>query len=207
MTTKTLLALGWITATAFILGTFVLGSQLEGYSIISQTVSEIGEKGSPLYIHWQIFSIGIGCLLILFASGIVFFAKQRSLSIAPGIFILVYGLSQFTIGIFPSPHPLHNIFGLLMIVGYLSPSMFVLSWKNQLGKSFKRLSILASILMVIGVFFNLSPAFSPNLYPLEYYGIIQRLLLFTFYIYCSIISITILNHSLISRGHTEHPNV
>ncbi len=204
MDTKKLLSLGWITAIAFILGTFILGSQLEDYNPISQTVSEIGEKGSPLYLQWQIFSIGIGCLLILFAIGIVSFAKKKNLSIVPGMFILVYGLSQFTIGLFPSPHPLHNVFGLLMIVGYFSPLIFAMRWKNQLGLTFKRLSLIAFIVILFEVFLNLTPAFSPSLYPLEYYGIVQRFLLFTFYIYCAFISIGIINSSLTLQGPTKH---
>ncbi len=204
MDTKKLLSLGWITAITFILGTLILGSQIEDYSAISQTVSEIGEKGSPLYIQWQIFSIGIGCLLILFAIGIVSFAKKRDLSLVPGIFILVYGLSQFAIGIFPSPHPLHNIFGLSMTMGYFSPLIFAVRWKNQLGMTFKRLSLIAFILIVLGIFLNLTPAFAPSLYPLEYYGIVQRFLLFTFYIYCAFISISTINFSLTLQGPTEH---
>ena len=193
MGTKKPLSLGWITAIAFILGTFVLGSQLNDYSPISQTISEIGEKGSPLYIQWQLFSIGIGCLLILFAIGIISFAKKMNLSTVPGIFILFYGLSQFTIGVFPSPHPLHNVFGLSMTVGYFSPLIFALLWKNQLGLAFKTVSLIAFILIILGIFLNLTPAFAPSLYPIEYYGIAQRFLLFTFYIYCAFISINTIN--------------
>ena len=196
MKTKKLLSLGWVTLMAFILGTSILGSQLEGYSAISQTVSEIGEKGSPLYLPWQIFSTGIGCLLILFGIGIVSFAKKSDVSIIPGIFILFAGLSQCGVGIFPSPDPLHNIFGLSMTVGYFSPLIFALRWKTQLGMRFKRLSQIAFILIVLGIFLNLSPAFAPSLYPLAYYGIIQRFLLFTFYIYCSFISISLIYSSL-----------
>jgi len=196
MKRKKLLSLGWISLIAFILGTSILGSQLEGYSAISQTVSEIGEKGSPLYLQWQIFSTGIGCLLILFGSGIVSFAKKSDLSIVPGIFILLAGLSQFGVGVFPSPNPLHNVFGLSMTVGYFSPLIFALRWKTQLGIRFKRLSLIAFILIVLGIFLNLTPAFAPSLYPLEYYGIVQRFLLFTFYIYCAFISISLINSSL-----------
>ena len=195
--TKKLLSLGWITSIAFILGTYILGSQLEDYSAISQTVSEIGEEGSPLYLQWQIFSTGIGCLLILYGIGIVSFAKKNELSVVPGIFILLAGLSQFGIGIFPSPHPLHNVFGLSLTLGYFSPLLFALLWKNQLGMKFKRLSLISFILIVLGIFLNLSPAFSPTLYPLEYYGIVQRFLLFTFYIYCTFISISLIYSSLI----------
>ena len=201
---KKMLSLGWIAATAFILGSLILGSQLKDYSAISQTVSEIGEKGSPLYIQWQILAVGIGCLLILFAIGIISFAKRADLSIAPGLFILIYGLSQFFVGIFPSPNPLHNVFGLTMIVGYFSPLMFPLLWKNKLGIRFKVISIIAFILIVLGIFLNLTPAFAPTLYPLEYYGIVQRFLLYTFYLYCAYISISAINSLLPLRGLTEH---
>lgn len=96
---KKLLSLGWITAVAFILGSILLGSQLDDYSIISQTVSEIGEKGSPLYVPWQIFSIGIGLLFLLFSMAMIGFARKHKLSIIPGIFLAFYGLSQFGIEI------------------------------------------------------------------------------------------------------------
>ncbi|MBT8321466.1 MAG: DUF998 domain-containing protein, partial [Eudoraea sp.] len=141
MNTKNVLIVGAIAAITFIFGTLIFGQQLEGYSAVSQTVSEIGQKGSPLYIPWQLFTIGTGCLLILFAVGLISFAKKRKLSIVPALFILVYGLSHFTMGFFPSPHALHNVFGLSMIVGYFSPLMFALYWKNKLGTSFKRISI------------------------------------------------------------------
>ena len=113
--------------------------------------------------------------------------KESRLIYCPNLFILIYGLSQFFVGIFPSPNPLHNVFGLTMIVGYFSPLMFPLLWKNKLGIRFKVISIIAFILIVLGIFLNLTPAFAPTLYPLEYYGIVQRFLLYTFYLYCIII--------------------
>lgn len=201
MKTKNLLALGWITATAFILGIFILGGLLEGYDPISQTISEIGESGSPLYTTWQIFSIGIGILLILFAIGLISFAKRNKWPLLPGIFILIYGLSQFCIGFFPSPHSLHNVFGLSMTIGYFSPLVFALSWKNRLGKTFKRVSLTVFLLIVLGIFLNLTPAFAPALYPLEYYGIVQRFLLFTFFSYCGYLSFRAIRNSLILREH------
>jgi len=203
MKTKNLLPLGWITATTFILGTFILGGLLEGYNPVSQTISEIGEKGSPLYTPWQIFSISIGGLLILFAVGLISFAKKKKLSILPGIFILIYGLSQFCIGLFPSPHPLHNVFGLSMTIGYFSPLVFALSWGKKLGKTFKKVSLIAFILIVLGIFLNLTPAFAPSLYNMEYYGIVQRFLLFTFFAYCGYLSFRAIHNSLILREYKK----
>jgi hypothetical membrane protein len=196
MNTKTLLPLGWITSAIFILGTFILGSLLQGYNPVSQTVSEIGQNGSPLYFQWQLFSITIGVLLILFSLSLIFFSKKNKLSIVPGIFMLAQALSQFGVGFFPSPHELHNVFGLSMTIGYFSPLVFALAWKNKLGKRINQLSWLAFILIILGIFLNLSPLFAPTLYPLEYYGIVQRFLLFTFYAYAGYVSVRILKYDV-----------
>ncbi len=194
MNSKTLLSLGWIAATIFIIGTFILGGLLEVYNPVSQTISEIGQNGSPLYFHWQVFSISIGVLLIFFAAGVLSFAKTNKLSIVPGLFMLSYGISQFGIGMFPSPHQAHNIFGLSMTIGYFSPLVFVLAWRNKMGKDFKQISLLAFVLIILGITLNLSPAFAPTLYPLEYYGTVQRFLLFAFYVYVGFVSVSCLKY-------------
>lgn len=201
MKTQKALSLGWIVSLIFILGTFILGSLLEGYNPVSQTISEIGQKGSPLYLPWQVFSISIGVLIIFFAVALINFARNNKLSILPGIFMLAYGLSQFGIGFYPSPHQLHNVFGLSMTIGYFSPLVFALAWKNKLGKSFKTISLVVFLLIVFAIFLNLTPAFAPTLYPLEYYGIVQRFLLFTFFGYCAIISV----HALKYEKHQALP--
>ncbi|MDX5584424.1 MAG: DUF998 domain-containing protein [Aureibaculum sp.] len=202
---KKLLSLGWITSITFILGTFVLGSLLANYSFISQTISEIGEEGSSLYLQWQIFTLIIGLLLVMFSIGIISFGSQNKWSIIPGILILFAGLSEFGIALFPSPHSLHNVFGLSLIIGYFSPLIFFLLWKNKLGTSFKRYSLIAFVLILLGIFLNLSPIFAPQLYPLEYYGLVQRFLLFTFYIYLAFISFSTINSFSNIKKSTE-PN-
>ena len=184
-----MLSSGWLGAAAFIIGSLLLGSMLSDYNPVSQTVSEIGQIGSPLAMPWHIFSVSIGLLMILFSIGIISFAKQNKLSVLPGIFMLSYGISQFGIGFYPSPHSLHNVFGLSMTIGYFSPLVFALTWKTKLSKNFRNISYLSFILIMIGIFFNLSPAFDPTLYPLEYYGIVQRFVLFTFYAFTGYISL------------------
>jgi len=191
---KNLLSLGWITSITFIFGTFIFGGLLEDYSFVSQTVSEIGEKGSTLVLEWQIFSMIIGIFLVIFSIGIISFARGNKLSFIPGIFILFAGFSEFGIAFFPSPHQLHNVFGLSMTVGYFSPLMFFLLWKDKLGIPFRRFSLIVFILVILGIFLNLTPAFAPTLYPLKYYGFVQRFLLFTFYIYIAYIGIQTTSH-------------
>ena len=204
---KNLLSLGWITSITFILGTFILGSLLADYNLVSQTISEIGEKGSAVYMQWQLFSMIIGVLLMIFSIGIISFARGNNLSFIPGIFVLFAGLSEFGIAFFPSPHQLHNVFGLTMTIGYFSPLMFFLLWKDKLGIPFKRFSLIAFILIILGIFLNLTPAFAPSLYPLKYYGLVQRFLIFTFYIYIAFIAINTIRSSQILQGPTEHNTV
>lgn len=196
---KKTLSLGWITAVLFIAGSLVLGSILADYSFISQTVSEIGQEGSPLKFIWQLFSLLVGLLLILFSLGIISFARRNKWSVVPGLFVLFAGLSQFGIALFPSPHPLHNVFGLSMTIGYFSPLVFFLLWKDKLGASFKWYSLLAFILIQLGIFLNLSPMFAPDLYPLEYYGLVQRFLLFTFYLYLALVALNTIKASSFNR--------
>jgi hypothetical protein len=81
-----------------------------------------------------------------------------------------------------------------MTIGYFSPLVFALAWKSKLGKRFKHLSVLAFFLIIFGIFLNLTPAFAPTLYPLEYYGIVQRFLLFTFFIYTAYISVAVIRY-------------
>lgn len=199
MDIRKILSLGWMTAMLFISGSLVLGSFLDDYSSISQTVSEIGQEGSPLELVWQVFSLLVGVLLILFSVGIISYARRNKWSVIPGLFVLFAGLSEFGIALFPSPHPLHNVFGLSMTIGYFTPLMFFLLWKDKLGTPFKRYSLLAFILILLGIFLNLSPMFAPKLYPLEYYGLVQRFLLYTFYLYMAYVSLNILKALSLSR--------
>ena len=185
---------GWIAGIGFILGTLIMGAILADYNVVSQTVSEIGQAGSPLKRAFLIFSLSIGTLLILFSMGLISFSKKYSLSVIPGIFLLTFGLAEFGIGAFASPHPLHNVFGLSMTIGYFSPFLFFILWRDKLGGRFKWISLLVFVMVIVGIFLNLSPLFAPNLYPIEYYGLVQRFLLYSFYGYCAYVSITTIGY-------------
>jgi len=190
---RKLLYSGWLAAIFFIFGSVILGSLLPDYSMVSQTVSEIGEKGSALYFSWQFFGFLIAALLIAFSIGLLIFARKKNFSRLPGILVLFAGLSELGIAFFPSPHDLHNVFGLSMTLGYFAPLAFFLLWKDKLGQAFKKISLAAFILIIMGIFLNLSPAFAPKLYPIEYYGLVQRFLLFTFYLYLGFVSMKTLS--------------
>ena len=200
-----LLQAGWLAGIGFIFGTLLLGNLLTDYNLVSQTVSEIGETGSPLEGTFKLFSFMISILLILFSIGLLAYSRKNSLSLVPGFLLLTFGLAEFGIGLFPSPHPLHNVFGLSLTIGYLSPLFFFFLWKNKLGDRFKWISLLVFLLVLLGIFLNLTPAFAPELYPLKYYGLAQRFLLYTFYGYCAYISISTLQYYAVNKSRTEIP--
>ena len=178
-------------AIAFVLGTLLFGFALDNYSFVSQTLSEIGSMSSPLRFQFQVFKILIASLILIFSVLVLKYAMRNKMSILPAILLLCFGLSDLGIALFPSPHPVHNVFGLSMTLGYLSPLFFALLWPNTSSGHFKRVSLVFFLVILIGIFLNLSPAFNPELYPLKYYGLVQRFLVFTMFIYIAYLGKTI----------------
>ena len=188
--TKTLYLGGFI-AISFILGTFLFGFALENYSFSSQTLSEIGSLSSPFRIPFQIFKTIIALLIMTFSALVLKFSRSAGLSMIPGILLFCFGLADLGVALFPTPHPLHNVFGLALMLGYLSPLLFGLLWSDRTATNFKRFSLIFFVLIVLGIFLNLSPAFNPDLYPLSYYGLVQRFLVFTMFIYIAYLGASI----------------
>ena len=183
--------LGRFIAVSFLLGTLVFGFALDNYSFVSQTISEIGSMNSPFRFQFQIFKILIASLILILSVLVLKYARRNKVSILPAILLLCFGLSDLGIALFPSPHPVHNVFGLSMTLGYLSPLLFALLWPNTPSGHFKRVSLMFFLVILIGIFLNLSPAFNPELYPLKYYGLVQRFLVFTMFIYIAYLGKTI----------------
>ena len=187
--------LGLVIAIAFIAGTLLFGYAIENYSFVSQTLSEIGSMSSPMRLPFQIFKVVIAVLILLFAALVIKFARKKKLSVVPGIFLLCFGLSDLGLALFPTPHDLHNVFGLSLTLGYLLPLFFALLWSGEEYRSFKRASLVFFLLILVGIVFNLSPAFKPDLYPLQYYGLVQRFLVYTMFVYLAYLGLSIRNHS------------
>ena len=167
-----------------------LATLVDGYSHVSQTVSEIGEAGSPAEIPWKIANFLIAMGFLAFASGIYRFARASAVSVWPAYLVGYFGLMSIGMSTFESPHPLHNVFGLSLTLGYMAPLVMALSWRKQAwAGSVVNYSWVSWVLVVIAIFLNLTPAFARDLYPLEYYGLVQRSLFLVFYgFWCSVIS-------------------
>lgn len=187
--TRILLAFGFAAAVVFIGSSVVLGALLPGYNPISQTISELGESGSPFEIIFRIVILLEATCLILFALGLFLYSSKAELSLLPGALIGFYGLMELGIGVYPSPHPWHNLFGIGSTPGFFAPLGLALAWRGASDLRLMR-SLSAAMFAVIlsAMVLNLSPIVHPYAIVLEYYGVLQRLLLFTFYFWIAVLA-------------------
>jgi len=172
---RNLLLFGALAGVVFFVTVYVLAAYVPGYSHVSETVSEIGEIGSPIAKTFQIAMLAVNLCVVLFAAGLLHLARDNNLSGVPAFFVAWFGLVDIGTNIFPSPHPLHNVFGLALTVGYLAPLVMAIAWRrHDVVRSIVVVSWLVAALVFASIFLNISPAFNRGLYPLEYYGIVQR---------------------------------
>ncbi len=108
MQPRVLLLFGLAIPVVFFAAIVILAAQVDGYSHVSQTVSEIGESGSPAELPWKIAALMVALFYLLFSWGIYQFARANSLSAWPAYLVGMFGLASIGIAIFESPHPLHN---------------------------------------------------------------------------------------------------
>ena len=172
---------------------FGLGALLPGYDPIHQTISEIGERGSPFEATFKALSfIGTICLIV-FSYGVCRFSLKRHLSPIPALFLGFYGLMELGVAIFESPHPLHNVFGISTTVGFFAPMALALAWpRGPDYRVLRQVSVAAAVLLIIGIVLNLMPLFSQPAYLLEHYGLVQRAHFVLFYLWCAYLAVTLL---------------
>ena len=187
---KALLYSGAVSGLIFVTVTLLLGGLLTEYHSLSQTVSEIGEVGSPFQLPYAIMLYSVSLLGLAFSYQAIKFVKIHSLSIAPIVLIASFALFDAGFALYPSPEPMHNIFGLLHLLGYFAPLVLAFTWKRYFTKhQITNFSGLVAVVILVFLILNLSPMFAPKLYPLEYYGAIQRGLLYSYYIWLAWLSI------------------
>lgn len=130
MRTKTRLLFGPIAAVIFFFGVLGLASLLPGYSHVHQDISTIGRIGSPERVPFSAVFIFYACSLAIFASGIFNLAGHAGLSRLPAYLVAFMAFTQIGIAIFATPHPLHNMFGIASMLGFLAPIALAVSWRR-----------------------------------------------------------------------------
>jgi len=125
------LLFGPLATVLFVLGVAGLATMVPGYSHVHQTMSEIGEAGSPVQVSFTMMAILVAFCILVFAIAL------RGTSVAAGhspLAAYVTGcmvISLTGVGIFSFPHPLHNVFGISELVGYQAPLAFALTWRRD----------------------------------------------------------------------------
>lgn len=183
---------GALSGLVFILGTLVLGGLLANYETFAQTVSEIGQVGSVFQFHYGVTLYAVSLLGLIFSYQMLLLAKANKLSVTPVLLIASFALLDAGYAIYPSPEPMHNVVGLLHLFGYFAPLSVALCWKRYFAtKDTRHYSGIAFLLILIFLFLNLSPMFMPELYSLQYYGLVQRGLLYVYYLWLVWLSFTL----------------
>ena len=94
---------------------------IPGYSHVHQTVSEIGEIGSPARVPFAIMLFCVAACILVFASAVRDVSVAAHHSRLAAYVIGFMALPAAGIGLFAYPHPLHNLFGMSELIGYQAP--------------------------------------------------------------------------------------
>src|SRR2546430_10077585 len=103
------LIFGIIAAAVFIGTSIVLGALLPGYDPITQTISEIGEKGSPFEMAFKIANLFVAGSFAVFAYGVYCYYAVRQPFPVPPVFVCFHAATEFCGFIFEAPPPLHHV--------------------------------------------------------------------------------------------------
>lgn len=176
-------------ALLFFAGIFVIALMTPGYSQVRQTVSELGEVGSP----WQAVFSALLCLvalcLIIFASGVARTMRACGHATLPAWLVAALAISSAGVGLFSFPHPLHNVFGMSELIGYQAPLAAAMVCRGD--RRARRLVVFSGVMYVAVLL-----AIAANLVTLDrhgelwhqvqpFYGIVQRLLFGTWFVWCA----------------------
>jgi hypothetical membrane protein len=185
------LLFGPLGAAILLLGVVGLGLMVPGYDAVRQTVSEIGEVGSPMRVPFAaMLCVVAGCILV-FALGLNKIAVETRRSRWPAWLTGAMAISAAGVGLFAFPHPLHNVFGLSELVGYQAPLVLALTWRRdpRLARV-AGLSAVMAVLVWLAIALNLSSldrsgAIWAHLKPVN--GLVQRALFAAWFGWCALL--------------------
>src|SRR5262249_43227334 len=181
------LLFGPTAAIVFALGVVGLGSVVPGYNHVRQTVSEIGEMGSPARIPFAIMLCCVAGCILVFAFAVRARSIEAGHSQLAAYLIGFMALPAAGIGVFAYPHPLHNVFGISELIGYQAPLVFALTWRRS-RPSLVWISWVFYLLTCVTIALNLS-AFAPSIwvYVKPVHGLVQRALFAAWFGWCAVV--------------------
>ncbi len=203
------LLFGPLGAAILALGIVGLALLLPGYSHVHQTVSEIGEIGSPARGPFAVMlCVVAGCIL-------VFSLAVRARSVAVGrsqwaaCLVACMALSAAGVGVFAYPRPLHTVFGLSELIGYQAPLAFALTWRRDSGaRNVVKVSWIFYGLACLAIAVNLSAIFRDGIvwtYVKPINGLTQRALFAAWFGWCAALGWLLFRESLFLQDSlTDH---
>lgn len=157
MTRDIRLLFGPLAAVIFLVGVAALARALPGYDHMHQTISEIGAVGSPVQLPFTLLLCAVAACLTVFALGVRAASVRAGHNSMAAWLIAALAVSAAGVGIFSTPHPLHNVFGLSELVGYQAPLALALAWRRDArAKALVGVSWIFFVLVWIGIGLNLS---------------------------------------------------
>jgi hypothetical protein len=185
------LLFGPLSAAIFAVGIIYLARAIPKYSYVSQTVSEIGEVGSPVRIPFAILLCCIATCIAVFAWGV----RAQAMAVGDSqIVSYLIGFMAFScagVGIFAFPHPLHNVFGISELIGYQAPLALALTWRRHPRARFLvRMSWILYVIICVAIALNLSSMNTGGVvwaHVKPFYGLAQRTLFGVWFGWCAII--------------------
>ena len=184
------LLFGPAAAIVFAAGVATLPFFIPGYDPLRQTVSEIGEIGSPMRWPFAALLWATALCLLVFALGVWSARREgrRGALDAAAVFCIAWmGVAAAALGYFAHPHPLHNVFGMSELIAYQAPLLFALAWRSEASaRGAVAFSALMYLLTLASVIFNLvaladNGALWAAVGPV--YGLVQRSLFACFFIW------------------------
>jgi hypothetical membrane protein len=186
------LLFGPLAASILAVAIVVLAEMVPNYSHVQQTVSEIGEVGSPARVLFAAALCLVAICLVFFALALRDFLRRSARSPWAAYLVAAMAVSAAGVGVFAHPHPLHNVFGLSELVGYQAPLAFALAWRRSQARSLLLTSWVAWGLTCAAIVLNLSfldRSGSLWAYVAPNYGLAQRALFASWFGWCAVIGI------------------
>ena len=187
MSPRSRLIFGPLAAITLAFGITLLPRLVPGYDPITQTVSEIGEIGSPAQIPFTIMLICVAGFILVFATALRNMAAWLNQSAIASYLTGVMAISAAGVGMFPYPHPLHNAFGLSELIGYQAPLALALTWRRDVrAEAVVRFSWIMGVIVWCALIANLATLDRGGaLWHREaaVYGVVQRTLFAAWFVW------------------------
>jgi len=168
---------------------YALGLITPGYSHVRQTVSELGELGSPGQLAFTALLCLVTACLVVFSAAVARSLTDSGHSTLPAYLLVAMAVSTAGVGIFAFPQPLHNIFGMSEIVGYQAPLVAALVCKKDPGaRQVKVFSMVMYGVVMLVMAVNFMALVRPvdiwsHIKPV--FGIVQRSLFASWFVWCT----------------------